>query len=92
MKIIIATFDKAVLDYVDVSAQNASKYGVHHFEIGNELERAPHPKAAGIYNWHKVDKYYMRLLKLVKGALVDKFNELGRSEKPKVLSSRTFFY
>jgi hypothetical protein len=80
----------AVKSYLSISAETAAHYGVHHFEIGNELERFPHPGLLGVYNWNYIDRYYMRLLKLSKKALSEKFEELGQSEEPQVMFAGLF--
>ena len=80
---------EAVEGYLNVSAEKAASYGVHHFEIGNELERFPHPKII-TYNWSYIDRYYMRLLKLSKKTLAKKFEELDRRENPKVIFAGLF--
>ena len=73
----------------NVAIKSASN-GIRHFEVGNELERFPHPSVLGIYNWKKIDRYYMRLLKLSKSTLVNKYQELGEDQSPITIFSGLF--
>ena len=81
---------KAIKGYLNNVAEKSSAYGLHHYEIGNELERFPHPSYRWTYDWSYIDRYYMRLLKLSKETLVNKYEDLGLVDEPKVMFAGLF--